>query len=300
MKRSTPRRGFLARLRTDKDGEWAPFVLPALFVSVLLTVYPVGSLVWTSLTNIGPDGVQFVGFANYVELFQMPRFARILGNTIVWTLLTTLGALILGCVAAVALEHRAVVLPGVWRAILLLPWIVPQVASATTWKWFYSSEFGMLNHMLMTVGIIDAPVAWLSSALVVLPAVALVQIWSTFPFVMLMVSAGLQSVDEAVLEAARLSGAGPWQEFRDIVVPSLRGVLFIVSLVIVVWALNSFTIIWVITQGGPAGRSSIFSIYVYESFRNFDLHRSAAASVILLVASLIFAIAYMARLRRQS
>ena len=300
MKRSTPRRGFLARLRTDKDGEWAPFVLPALFVSVLLTVYPVGSLVWTSLTNIGPDGVQFVGFANYVELFQMPRFARILGNTIVWTLLTTLGALILGCVAAVALEHRAVFLPGVWRAILLLPWIVPQVASATTWKWFYSSEFGMLNHMLMTVGIIDAPVAWLSSALVVLPAVALVQIWSTFPFVMLMVSAGLQSVDEAVLEAARLSGAGPWQEFRDIVVPSLRGVLFIVSLVIVVWALNSFTIIWVITQGGPAGRSSIFSIYVYESFRNFDLHRSAAASVILLVASLIFAIAYMARLRRQS
>ena len=299
MKWSALRQGPIVRLRPGDDGGWAPFVLPALIVSVLLTVYPVSSLIWTSLTNLGPDGTEFVGLANYVELFRMPRFAMILGNTILWTALTTLGALILGCVAAVALEHRAVVFPGLWRSIFLLPWIVPQVASATTWKWFYSSEFGMLNHMLMTGGIVDAPVAWLSSAFVVLPAVALVQIWSTFPFVMLMVSAGLQSVDQSALEAARLSGAAPWQEFRDIVVPSLQGVLFIVSLVIVVWALNSFTIIWVITQGGPAGRSSIFSIYVYESFRNFDLHRSAAASVVLLVASLIFAIAYMARLRRQ-
>lgn len=287
-------------IRPDRgDRGWPAYVLPALLVALALTIYPVGSLIWTSLTKQGFDGNSFVGLDNYFALFRMPRFSLIVGNTVVWTLGTTIGAIVLGCIAALALQHKRVVLPGLWRSLLLLPWIVPQVASATIWKWFYSTEFGFLNHMLMQVGIIGQPVSWLTQPEIVMGAVATIQIWGTFPFVMLMVSAGLQTVDESVLEAARLDGATPWQEFVDIILPSLRGVLFIVSLIVVVWALNSFTTIWVMTQGGPAGRTSIFSIYIYELFRNFDLNRSAAASVLLLVVSLIFAVAYMLRIGKQ-
>ncbi len=273
-------------------------MLPALGVSLLLTLYPIGSVLWSSLTADTESGTRFAGFANYVSLFRTPRFGDIVLNTVIWTVATTAGALVVGIIAAIALQHKMILLRGAWRSVLLLPWIAPQVASATIWKWLYSSDFGMLNQTLIQLHILAKPISWLSRADTVLPVLVLVQIWGTFPFVMLMVSAGLQTIDESVLEAARLDGANRRQELFYFVLPALRNVLFIVSLIVIVWALNSFATIWVITQGGPAGHSSIFSIYIYESFRSFDLHRSAAASVLLLIASFTFAAAYVLRIRK--
>lgn len=286
-------------IHLPKRLEWVPAVLPGVLVAVILTTYPSYSLIKTSLFNWTDDGFAFVGLQNFVDLMGRPRTPLYLWNTTIWTMMTTLGALFLGIVAALALQARGVVAKGLIRSLLLLPWIVPQVAAAVVWKWFYSTEFGMLNHMLQSAGLASGPINWLTDPALALPATAMLQIWATFPFVMLMVSAGLQTVDESQLEAARIDGASPWGELVHVVLPSLKGVLFIVTLIIVVWALNSFTFIWLLTQGGPAGTTSILPIYVYVSFRDFDLPASAAASVLLLAVSLLFAAIYVWRVARE-
>ena len=189
---------------------------------------------------------------------------------------------------------------GVFQALFLLPWIVPQVVVATLWKWLYSTDFGLINRALVQIGLIDAPVAWLINPGIVLPALGIVQVWATAPFVMLMIFAALQSIPESALEAARLDGANRWQELWHIVIPYISNVLFIVLLIIVVWALNSFTIIWVITQGGPAGSSSVFSTYIYQALQSFDVQTAAVVALIQFVASLIFAMLYIFQIQKNA
>jgi multiple sugar transport system permease protein len=252
MEQARPRAAF-RRMRLPEQFAWMPFVLPGVTVAVLLTVYPTYSVVSASLFGDTPKGRAFVGLDNFAALFRLPRMEAYLWNTFLWVVITSTGALVLGVVGAFALQVRGIGLRGLLRSLLVLPWIVPHVAAAIVWKWFYSSEFGMLNHVLQSIGVIKEPLNWLSDPGLALGATAVLQIWGTFPFVMLMVSAGLQSIDGSVLDAARVDGAGWFSEAVYIILPALRNVMFIVTLILVVWALNSLIAIWILTQGGPAG-----------------------------------------------
>ena len=273
-------------------------VLPGLLISSVLIVFPVLSITYLSVS--GEDGRGFVGLSNFYTVFRTTDFSLVLPNTIKWTAGTVITALLLGFGGALLLNKKYVRGKGVFQALFLLPWIVPQVVVATLWKWLYSTDFGLINRALVQFGLIDAPVAWLINPGIVLPALGIVQVWATAPFVMLMIFAALQSIPESMLEAARLDGANRWQELWHIVIPHISNVLFIVLLIIVVWALNSFTIIWVITQGGPAGSSSVFSTYIYQALQSFDVQTAAVVALIQFVASLIFAMIYIFQIQKNA
>jgi multiple sugar transport system permease protein len=290
----------LKRMRLPERFAWTPFVLPGVTVAVLLTAYPTYSVVSASLFGDTAKGNALVGLGNFAALFRMPRMQLYLWNSFLWVVITSTGALVLGVVGAFALEVRGIALRGLLRSLLVLPWILPHVAAAIVWKWFYSSEFGMLNYVLQSLGMIREPLHWLSDPALALGATAVLQIWGTFPFVMLMVSAGLQSIDSSLLDAARVDGAGWFSEAVHIILPALRNVMFIITLILIVWALNSLIPIWILTQGGPAGATSTMPIYIYSAFRDFNLSAASTASCLLLAVSLLFAGIYVLRVTKEA
>jgi len=282
----------LGKRFTADERRGIAFAAPGLIVMALLIMYPIMSVLRLSFVDAGSA---FVGFDNYVSVFKSPMFGQMLGNTAVWTAGTVAVSFALGTAAALLLNQDFVRGRGLWRTVLMLSWITPGVVKAVVWKWLYSYDFGMLNHMLLSAGIVKEPVAWLSSTSLALPSVMLVQIWETFPYAMLMLSAGLQAIPRDLYEVADLEGASGLQRLKHITMPLLKDVSFIALLILIIWSLNGFTLIWIMTQGGPAGSTEVLALSIYGRFRDFDISGAAAISVLQLVVSLIFAIWYIRR-----
>ncbi len=277
-------------LQVDRRG-WL-LSLPSTVVMILLTVVP---LVTVLVGSFSP-----AGWARLQTITKTPGFSRTLENTVVWVVVGTVGSLALGVVAALALQHKSFRRPGIWRSLLIIPWATPTVVAATAWKWFYNRDYGMLNGLLKGLGLIDEPVSWLANTSIALYAVAVVQVWVTFPFVMLLVSAGLQAIPGELYEAARMDGANAARSFWSITVPSLRDGLFIVALIVTVWTVNAFLPVWVMTKGGPAGATNIIPVQLYQYFLSGD----KAAIYVLAAVQLIFSMAvaglYVQRTRKEA
>lgn len=287
---ANPRIAKMKKVFGDLRG-WA-FITPGLLLTLLLISYPVIYIVYLSFVD-GIKSPKFVLFKNYLKIIKLTNFGEILGNTAVWTVTTVLFAFLLGLISALLIEQPYVKGKRLWRSILMLTWVTPGVAKATIWKWMYSQDFGILNYMLTSLGIVKQPVAWLSSTQMSLPAVIIVQVWAAFPFAMLMLSAGLQAIPEELYEAAKLDGANPFQTLRYMIMPMIKNVTFITILIMTIWSLNEFAMIWIVTQGGPAGSSQVLALKVYELFRSFNINPAAATAVFQLIVSLLFAFLYL-------
>ncbi|MBZ2194964.1 carbohydrate ABC transporter permease [Occultella gossypii] len=260
-------------------------VAPTLAAMAVLTIVPIVVVVTRAA---GAEGR-----AVAATLLGSSEFHLILGRTGIWTVVSVAGALVIGFGAALLLQSRWVRWPGLWRGIFMVPWIIPGVVGATIWKWNYSSNYGLLNHTLQTVGVINEPVQWLSDPSIVLYALAAVQVWSTAPFVMLLLGAALTAVPGERYEAARLDGAGLPGLFRYITLPAVRPTTAIASLMLVTFALNAFTIIWVSTAGGPVGSSTILPVELYRAFQNGDDATVAVIACVQLVISAALALVYV-------
>ncbi|MGW4465160.1 carbohydrate ABC transporter permease [Micromonospora sp. NPDC004704] len=262
-------------------------MLPAAILMAVLTVVPVIAVLQRAFSDTEA----------FSRLFDAPNFGRIMLNTLVWTLVSVVGAVLIGYAAALLLRSPYLRLTGVWRGLLMIPWIIPGVVGATVWRWSLSSDYGLVNHWLIQANVIQHPIAWLSNPDVVLYAVAMIQIWTTAPFVMLMVSAALTGIPAERYEAARLDGASGWQIFAYIVLPAIRSTTWIAVLTLVTWALNSFTIIWVMTSGGPAGASTILPIQLYQAFQRGDQSLVSAIAVLQLAICAVFVAIYARAMR---
>ncbi|MFD2793481.1 carbohydrate ABC transporter permease [Promicromonospora vindobonensis] len=260
-------------------------VLPTLLAMAALTIVPIAVVVGRAA---GAEGRAVAS-----TLLGSAEFHLILGRTGLWTVVSVAGALVIGFGAALLLQSRWVRWPGLWRGLFMVPWIIPGVVGATIWKWNYSADYGLLNHALQTIGLIDAPVQWLSNTSVVLYALAAVQIWSTAPFVMLLLGAALTAVPDERYEAARLDGAGLPGLFRYITLPAVLPTAAIASLMLVTFALNAFTIIWVSTAGGPVGASTILPVELYRAFQNGDDVTVAVIACVQLLISAVLALVYV-------
>jgi multiple sugar transport system permease protein len=275
------------RRRAHRDHPVA-LMLPAALLTAALMVVPIG----TTIVRVVTDGG-----SGLARLFAVPNFGPIMLNTLVWTLASVAGALLIGYAGAVLFQSRSLRLVGLWRSLIMIPWIIPGVVGATVWRWTLSTDYGVLNQSLLDLGVIAEPVHWLSNPDVVLVAVALVQVWVTAPFVVLMVSAALAGIPEERYEAARLDGATGWQIFWFVVLPAIRTTTGIVVLTLAIWALNSFTIIWVMTSGGPAGASTILPILLYQAFQNGDQSLVAAVALLQVVIGAVFAVFFARTMR---
>jgi multiple sugar transport system permease protein len=276
--------------RVDRRG-WL-LSAPSTVVMVLLTVVPLVTVLVGAFSPTGWHRLQTIA--------KTPGFTRTLENTVIWVIVGTAGALILGVVAALALQHRSVRRPGLWRSLLIIPWATPTVVAATAWKWFYNRDYGMLNGFLQSLGLIDEPVSWLANTSIALYAVALVQVWVTFPFVMLMTSAALQSIPVELYEAARMDGANAMRSFWSITVPSMRDSLFVVALIVTVWTVNAFLPVWVMTKGGPAGATNIIPVQLYQYFLSGDKAAIYVLAAIQLIFSMAIAGLYVQRTQKET
>ncbi len=276
---------------------WADYlyVLPALLVMLVVIGYPLIYTVWLSFHATPPRTGEWVfnGVANYQQILSDPRFWRITANTIYWTIGSTLFAFILGFGAALAL-HNPFRGRGVVRALLLIPWVISAVAAAYVWRWILHSDYGLVSGTLMSWGIIDRPLVLLDNKSRVMPTLIMVNVWKEFPFVMVMLTAGLQTVPEGLLRAAKIDGASAWNQFWHVTIPHLRGVILITTLLLFVINLNSFTLVWLMTGGGPANASQLWITEIYNiAFRSLQYGPASAFSVILFIIMLALGYFYV-------
>ena len=292
--------GLLSRI----GRHWADYiyVLPSLLVMLVVIGYPIVYTIVLSFNETPPRSGEWIynAGANFPRILSNPLFWKITGNTMAWTLGSTFFAFVLGTIAALAL-HRAFPGRGIVRAILLIPWVISAVAAAYVWRWILHSDYGLLSGTLMQWGLIDRPLVLLDSTAWVMPTMVMVNVWKEFPFVMIMVTAGLQTVPEQQLRAARVDGASTWNQFRHVTVPHIRGVIVITTLLLFVVNLNSFTLVFLMTAGGPANASQLWITEIYNlAFRSLQFGLASAFSVILFVIMLVIGYFYVRALNSGS
>ena len=256
------------------------FVFPALFVLAMLVFYP---LVYTVILSVTDPAGNFVGLDNFRTMLDQRLTGITLINTLVYVGFSILFQIVLGTAVGILLNA-----PfwgrGALRAIVVVPWVIPGIVAATTWAWMFHTEFGIINFMAQSVGAIDAPIGWLTNPNTVMPALITVNVWKMFPFVAIMVLAGLQAIPKDVYEAARIDGARLHEEILYVTLPYLRPVLTSLAVLLAIWGLNAITIIYSMTGGGPANRSIILPIQIFrQAFEFFQFNQAAALSVMFLL-----------------
>ena len=290
-------------LRRDRLTYWA-FLAPALLYLVAFFAYPVVRNVLISfqnysITSLYTGAAPFAGLSNYRAIFDSGLFGGIVVTTAIFTVCSMAGQFVIGLGLAVFFSRRFP-LNGVIRALLLLPWLLPMVASTTVWRWLLDQDSGALNRTLGALHITAGTTPWLASPHLALVSVILVNIWVGIPFNMVILYGGLKEIPEELYEAAALDGTGPVSRFRYITWPLLRPVTGVVVILGFVYTVKVIDIILVLTGGGPANGSLTLAVQSYKlSFENFAFGQGAAMSNVLIVVALIFAVIYL-RINKQA
>jgi multiple sugar transport system permease protein len=233
------------------------------------------------------------GLQNFADVLRPRVTTQALWNTLFWVSGSIVFQVLLGVAAAILLNQNFVGRALV-RSITLVPWVIPGIVAATTWAWMFHTEFGIINYMLTSTGALDEPMGWLTRGNTVMPAMIAINVWKLFPFVAIMVLAGLQSIPPELYEAARIDGANYWDEVRHVMLPQVRPVITAVTLLLVIWALNAITIIYAITRGGPANRTLITPIQIFRlAFDNVEFNQAAALSVMFFGVVMLIVVAYI-------
>lgn len=271
---------------------------PAIIVVLLVIVYPLFMAARMSLHDIeifrvdrGLTGE--MSLENFRDMFGNPAFWRSLRITLYYVFFGVVGSFGIGLFTAVLLNQpfrgRALA-----RVLMVLPWPVPGVVAATIFIWLFNSSFGVVNYLLLQVGLVDQPVQWFTRPVPALIAVVAATVWKGYPFFTISLLAGMQSVPKELYEAARVDGASPSQQFRFITIPALRSVIGISLVISTLWQFRVFDIIFVMTGGGPSGATETLAIQIYrEAFQYFEMSYAAAVGMITLALSVISTVFYL-------
>ena len=265
------------------------FLLPSALVLLGVVAYPFFFNVYISLTNWNMfhfRNPELIGLTHYFRLFSESDFYRIFGKTIAWTAINLVFHFTLRLGAALLLNRK---MPGrnIYRALLILPWAMPQYISALTWRGMFNVEYGAVNLMLGKVGIEAVP--WFTSEFWAFMAPVITNIWLGFPFIMVIALGGLQSIPRELYEAARIDGAGPVRQFFSITLPMLKPVLLPALVLGTIWTFNNLNVMWLVTdQGLPADKTHILVTYVYKAAFQYYRYGYAAAFSVFIFLVLVF------------
>lgn len=265
------------------------FLAPALLILFLSLLLPAVATIGMSLTDISfLRPTNFVGLDNYLKLFVDPRFQQAMGNTIYYTLGVTFPTMVLGLLAAVAL-NRKFPFRVAFRTIFYLPVLTSLIAAAVVWVYIYEPYSGPLNGLLVTLRIPPQP--WLQSPNFAMTSLIVMAIWRDFGTAMIIYLAGLQDIPQDIYEAARLDGAKKVNIFMRITVPMLSSVTFYLMIILIVQTFQVFGAIYVMTGGGPLGSTETIVFQMYQTaFGYTEFGYAAAMSTVLFIAILIFSI----------
>lgn len=289
------------RPRRRDTGTALVFLLPLFVLVIALVVYPFYRAIWLSFTDklVGyPE--RFVGVRNYLYLLNDDTFHTVVKNSLVFTLASVVLKVLTGL-------GMALVLHGLWRwrdffrGLFLLPWITSTVIIALTWRWMFDSfpGRGFFNSVLLDLGILSGPIAFMATPQGAMAAVIVANWWRGFPFFGVSYLAAMQSIPGELYEAASVDGAGTWRRFWHVTLPGLKHIMIVTVLLSFIWTINDFNIIYVMTRGGPGTATQVFATYSYDvAFNQLRWGRGVTISIFLvplLVVGIVLVSRYLLR-----
>ena len=240
---------------------------------------------------------EFVGLSYYIQALRDSSFLHSLFKTLVFTVSVVCGHFVLGFVFASFL-NMDIKMRTMLRGILILPWLFPDVVIAYLFKWILNTQGGIINELLMQFHIVSESVGWLSTSKTAFPCVILVSIWKGYPLVMVQILAGIQTISSDMYEAAEIDGANAWQRFCSITIPALKPILTTILILDTVWIFKQFTLIWLMTSGGPGSSTMVSAIEIYKNaFSYFKYGLASAQSVYILVICYVIGVVFRRLLR---
>ncbi|MEM9708623.1 MAG: sugar ABC transporter permease [Pseudomonadota bacterium] len=284
-------------IRTINDrGTPYLFLLPCLLVLGSLLSVPLYKVVEYSLFDnvIVERNPTFVGLQNYRDLLSDPGYWSATLNTVIFTLGSVIGHIIVGTGLALLVNadipQRA---QTIFRSLLILPWIFTAVVVALNWQ-LLLNPFGVVNYVLDTLGLISEPLDWLGDPALAMWSLLIISTWRGYPFIMVSFLSGLQSIPRELYEAAEIDGAGFWGKFWHVTVPQLKPVIYGVALLDLIWTFQLFPLVWLTTGGGPGRATEVLSTLTFRAaFVDFEFSQAATAAVSILVISAAFTVLYL-------
>lgn len=273
------------------------FVSPTVLLLVVLMFIPIAMVVGYSFYDnvIMKRSPELVGLANYAEILTDDTFWVAVRNTAVFVTVSVVVHLVLGLVFAMLLNSESIGrrTRTFFRMIYVLPWLFTVAIIAILWRLLLNPN-GVVNYLLQTGNLINAPVEWLADPNFALASVTFINIWSGYPFYMVSLLAGLQGIATELYEAAKVDGANVWQRFVHITLAQLRPILISLALLDFIWTIQQFALIWMTTGGGPIDSTEMLSTYTYKlAFASYQFAQASASAVIVLIVSLVLAAVYV-------
>ena len=260
--------------------------LPSFVYIAVLIGFPALYLVYLSMTehffSVVRD-TEFVGVSNYVAVLSSPEFWVYVGNTVFYAVAVVGGGIVLQIAIALMLNAD---LPykRVWQTLIILPWAIPFVVSTLLWKLMFNPQFGLVNYLLVEIGLVASPIGWFSGKWIAFFTVIMTTIWINTPLAVLILLSGLNTIPDRLYEASVIDGAGAWHRFRHVTLPLLRPALMSVLLIESLLALRGFEIVFTMTQGGPGNSTTVIAIDIYRELITYgNVAYAAAESVILIL-----------------
>jgi multiple sugar transport system permease protein len=266
-----------------KAGLW---YIPAAVLVLLIFVYPIFRTLVLSFSHFNLETgfhLQFGGMDNFARLVSDSRFFGSLKVTTLFTVLSVALEFLLGLLLAITVER---VRRGrrVARTFLLIPWTLPTAIIAVLWMWIFNDQYGLINAVLLKIGLIGSPIAWLGGPHTAMLSIILADVWKAFPFVFIVLLAGIQSIPGEMYEAIEIDGGTEWHKFRYVTLPFLLPFIFLALIFRIVQAFAVFDLVYVLTGGGPGGATETVSVYGYYTFmRYLDFGYGSALVVVIVV-----------------
>jgi len=276
-------------------------VFPMTVMMLIVIIYPISKTIVMSFYKnylAQPGSNPFVGITNYVKLFGDKNFINSISVTIRYVVITVLVRFVLGLLIALLLNEN-VKGQGIARSLIIIPWAMPVVVVCLVFVQMFDFQYGIINYVFTTIGIIKEPIKWMSDKDLALPVAMFVNIWKGTPWAAIMLLAGLQGIRKELYESAQIDGAGTFQKFWYVTLPTLKPISLTVSLLLVIWTIKDFSIVYVLNKGGPAHATEHMTIYIYhKAFEGLRMGIASAAGVAMLTVTMIFTIVYLRLLDR--
>lgn len=283
-------RWYRPKLRTRESLFGAALVIPSLAVFAVVVLWPLVNGVWLGFHDVNflTLDTEWVGLENLREVIADEQLRHAIWLSVLITVISVSLQIVLGLGVAMLLNQqfygRSIV-----RGLVIFPYLLPVVVAMMIWRWMLNDTYGLVNHLLITFGITDDPVLWLSSSTWALPTVIGVSVWRLFPFIVIAVLGRLQTIPQQLYDAAKTDGATAWGVFKDITLPQLRSVLVVIVFLRLIWDFNDFNIIALLTGGGPARSTETLPLLIHRlGLVDQKLGLAAAAADVALVLLTIF------------
>lgn len=273
---------------------------PALLLVLGFSVLPLLYILWLSLQDLRPGELSgaFAGLDNYRFVLADPSVIGAIWNTLYFSALSVLISTVIGLAVALLLDSGT---GAGWLVFaVVLPWAVPDIVNALMWQWIYNPTYGALDGLLVSLGLMHDYTAWLSTPVSAMHALIFAYSWKLVPFVVIILYPALASIPGELYESAQTDGAGEWQQFRYVVLPTVAPALAVAVLFGVVWSMRTFDIVYILTGGGPGEATTVLSYFVFnKAFADGDLGAASAVACILAVITFLLTALYIRVLPRQ-